>query len=227
MRFAPLALGLVLAIFVSACDTWPTELGPLADSITQQAGGDATAWRVGGDVVVIDVANSPAYRSAVPELEALATEFAGQAVGASDTPLESIVVTFHEGDVSDDPGKQHEFIFLVLDDRPVLQPPLDPDATGPLTAGEIRAAMARIDEAYESLGEPLSEEHRECVLAEMERRARDAGDPETLDPETVELLATKSWYGLDAFGKRLVLAQAITTKALFACAGSLDSGEKP
>ena len=89
MRILSFTMALLFTLLLSACDLWPTDLGALADSITQRVGGETTAWRVGGDVVVIDVANSPAYRSTVPELEALATEFAGQAVGASDTPLES------------------------------------------------------------------------------------------------------------------------------------------
>jgi hypothetical protein len=36
----------------------------------------------------------------------------------------------------------------------------------------------------------------------------------------VELLPAGAWDDLDAFAKRLFLAQAITTKALFACASA-------
>lgn len=66
----------------------------------------------------------------------------------------------------------------------------------------------------------MTEEQRVCVLGEIEKRAHVAGDPETLDPASVEFLSavsTDTWNALDAFGKRIILAQAITTKALFFC----------
>ena len=113
-----------------------------------------------------------------------------------------------------------EFIFLVVENRPVLQPYLDLDATGPLTAGEIEAAIDRLDVSYDQLGKSLTGEYRKCVLAEAEKRAHNAGDPETLDPGSVEFLTADSWYALDAFSKRIILAQAIMSKALFICAGT-------
>ena len=85
------------------------------------------------------------------------------------------------------------------------------DATGPLTLDEIEANFLRL------MDEPLSEEKRECVYGELEDRARAAGDPETLDPATVELLPAGEWDRLDPYGKRLILTQAITTKAFFTC----------
>ena len=160
--------------------------------------------------MVIDVASSPSYGKAQPELEALATDIAEQTTEYSAAPLESIVITFHEGAVSDDPDKMREFIFLVMENRPVLQPYLDFDAAGPLTPDEIQAAVDRF-------GESLAEEQRKCILGEVERRAHRAGDPETLDPANVEYLTAGTWDALDAFGKRLILAQAITTSALFNC----------
>lgn len=211
-------MALLITLLVSACDLWPRELKPLAKSIASQAEGEATAWLLGGDMVAIDVANSPGYRMSRTELEALAAGIAEQAIAYSDAPLESILVTFHEGAASGDPEKSREFVFLVTENRPVLQPTFDFDASGPLTADEIQAAIDRIEESYEDLGKPLAPEHRECLVAEMEQRARHAGDPETLDPADVEFLGEKSWHGLDAFGKRLFLAQAITSKALFVCA---------
>ncbi len=85
------------------------------------------------------------------------------------------------------------------------------DATGPLTLAEVEAnLLSRMDLE-------LSEERRACVIREIEQRARLAGDPETLDPRTVELLPETGWKGAGAFGRRLVLAQAISTKALFVC----------
>jgi len=108
-----------------------------------------------------------------------------------------------------------EFIFLVMEKRPVLQPYLDLDATGPLTADEIEVAIDRLDEAYDQLGESLTGEYRKCVLAEAEKRAHDAGDP-----GSVEFLPAEPWNKLDAFSKRIFLTQAITSKALFICAGT-------
>jgi len=210
----------MVAISVSACDLWPKELGSLAESITQQVSGDTTAWLLGGDVVVINVAGSPSYRILQSELEALATGIAEQAIEYSTAPLESIAITFYEGEVSENSEKMREFIFLVMEKRPVLQPYLDLDAMGPLTADEIEVAIYRLDEAYDQLGKSLTGEYRKCVLAEAEKRAHDAGDPETLDPGSVEFLAAEPWYVLDGFSKRIFLAQAIMSKALFICTGT-------
>jgi hypothetical protein len=49
----------------------------------------------------------------------------------------------------------------------------------------------------------------------VEKRAHVAGDPETPDPESVDLLSAETWNDLDVFGKRIILTQAVTTKALF------------
>lgn len=89
---------------------------------------------------------------------------------------------------------------------------------GPLTEEEIQAAVDRMDQSYDRLGKSLTEEHRGCVLAELERGAGDAGDPETLDPASVEFLTPETWCLLDASAKRIFLAQAITSKAFFFCA---------
>lgn len=85
------------------------------------------------------------------------------------------------------------------------------DATGPLTLAEVRANF------IDRMDERLSEKERECVYREVQERARSAGDPEVLDPATVDLLPAESWARLDAPGKRIILAQAITTKAFFVC----------
>lgn len=85
------------------------------------------------------------------------------------------------------------------------------DATGPLTLAEIQANFFRL------MDEPLDDRRRECVFREVEDRARAAGDPETLDPATVELLPADRWDRLDPSGKRLILTQAIVTKAFFVC----------
>jgi len=220
MRFLSLWMGFMVAVSVSACNFWPKELDSLAESITQQVSGDTTAWLLGSDVIVINVAGSPSYRLLQSELEALATGIAEQALEYSTVTIESVAITFHKGEVSENSDEMREFIFLVIEKRPVLQPYLDLDATGPLTAHEIEVASDRLDDTYDRLGKPLTGEHRECVLAEAKKRAHDAGDPETLDPESVEFLATEPWNMLDAFSKRILLTQAIISKALFICAGT-------
>jgi hypothetical protein len=204
-------MALLAAIAVSACDLWPRDLKGFAQSISQQVSGETTAWLVAGDVMVINVAGSPFYRKAQSDLEALATEIAEQAIEFSTAPLESVAITFYEGEVSGDPENMREFIFLVVESRPVLQPYLDVDATGPLTLAEVQSLF------IDRLGESLATEEMECVNNEVERLARDAGDPEALDPSRVEFLSAESWSELDAFGKRMILAQAITTNALFTC----------
>jgi len=217
MRFLPVTIVLIVAIMVGACDLWPKDLKPLAASISQQVSGETTAWLVGGDVVVINVASSPLYREGQATMEATATDIAEQAIAYIAAPVESIAITFHEGEVSEAPEKTSEFIFLVMENRPVLQPYLDTDATGSLTPDEIQASIER-------LGESLPVKQKECVLGEMAKRADDAGDPETLDPTSVEFLPADNWNELDSFGKRIILTQAITTKAFFVCA-SMGKGE--
>jgi len=220
MRIPAFTFVVLAAILLGACDFWPKDLESLAESISRQVSGEATALRVAGDIVLIDVAGSPRYTAAPEELETLATEIAAQAIAAQDAPLESIVVTFHEGEGSADPEKMREFIFLVIEDRPVLQPYPDVEATGPLTPEEVQAAIGR-------LGDSLGEQQMACVRSEIEQRARLAGDPETLDPATFEFLTAETWGALDAFGKRLMLAVEITTTALFDCAGSAQDETAP
>ncbi len=206
------------AILTSACDILPNQLKPFEESLEQQVSGDATVWLLGGDVLVIDVVGSPSYWMQETELGGLATEIAEQAMEYAEKPLESIAITFYEGRVTDDPDKEREFIFLIMKHRPVLQPYLPRNATGPLADEEIQAAIVRMDQSYEQLEKSLTDEHRECVLKTLERRATDAGDPETLDPATVEFLTSETWYLLDASAKRIFLAQALMSEALFSCA---------
>ena len=90
------------------------------------------------------------------------------------------------------------------------------DARGPLTLEEVRANLLnQTDETFQ-------ESRRECIYREIEERAQAAGDPETLDPATIELVPSEHWGSVGAFGRRLVLAQAILTKALFVCAQQND-----
>ena len=84
-------------------------------------------------------------------------------------------------------------------------------ATGPLTLEEVEANfLSRMDT-------DMTEAERECLNREVAERARAAGDPETLDPATVELLPAEHWDELDADGRRLILSQVIVTAAAFAC----------
>ncbi len=219
-RVASLALAALLTCLLTACDLWPRDLDALAESISQQLGGQATAWLVGGDIVVISVEGSPVFERAEDELEAVATGLAEQALAASPTAIEAVTVTFYRNDVTDPEAATREFIFLVLDGRPVLEPGFDDEATGPLTDAEIQASVDGFDEVYDGPDDTWTPERRACVLAEAQRRARAAGDPETLDPSTVVALDTvpmETWNALEPFGRRLFLAQAVTTEALFAC----------
>lgn len=85
------------------------------------------------------------------------------------------------------------------------------DATGPLTLEEVEANfLSRVDL-------DLSEQRRECVYREVEARARAAGDPETLDPATVEMLPAEQWGELHPHGRRLVLAAVISNRAISEC----------
>ena len=138
----------------------------------------------------------------------------------AERPLESIVITFYEDRETDSSDKEREFIFLIMKNRPVLQPHLPRNATGPLTKEEIQVAIVRMDQSYDQVEKSLTDEHRECVLATLEKRAAEAGDPEDLDPATVEFVTSDTWYLFDAAGRRILLAQALVSEALFSCADS-------
>jgi hypothetical protein len=90
------------------------------------------------------------------------------------------------------------------------------DTKGPLTLEEVKTNL------MDQMDKPFQEIRRECIYTEIEERAQAAGDPETLDPATIELLPSEHWESVGAFGRRLVLAQAILTKALFVCAQQND-----
>ncbi len=90
------------------------------------------------------------------------------------------------------------------------------DAKGPLTLEEVQTNL------MDQMDEPFQEIRRECIFKEIKERAQAAGDPENLDPATIELLPSEHWDGVGAFGRRILLAQAILTKALFVCAQQND-----
>ena len=88
---------------------------------------------------------------------------------------------------------------------------VDPEARGPLTLNELNVSFDN------EVGRQLSDSEKECVLREVAERAFSAGDPEALDPATVEFIPVDQWDGLDAHGKRIILAQVILTKSFFEC----------
>ncbi|MEJ2523070.1 MAG: hypothetical protein P8080_09350 [Gammaproteobacteria bacterium] len=216
--FAPISRPTVVlfSLLLSACDYWPEKPGTLAGSLTEQLSADVTVWRVGGDVVLVDVANSSLYGSDAARLKIVATDIAERVVAAVERPVATVAVTFHESEVSEDVSRMREFAFLVKKGQPILQPRVSFDATGPLTLDEIQANFLSLAEA------PPAEERKDCILGEIEARARAAGDPETLDPKMIEFLPAKSWRLLDKAGRRIVLMQAITTKASLVCGSQGD-----
>ena len=62
----------------------------------------------------------------------------------------------------------------------------------------------------------ISEEEDNCIKAEAKRRAEIAGDPETLDAESLSL-PEENWVPLDKSDKRLILAQLVVTEASVFC----------
>jgi type IV pilus biogenesis protein CpaD/CtpE len=88
---------------------------------------------------------------------------------------------------------------------------VDPDAQGPLTLEELQVSFDN------EVGRQLSSREKECVLREVAERAFSAGDPEALDPATVEFIPIDQWGDLDAHGRRIILAQVILTKSFFEC----------
>ncbi len=214
-------VSVLLALLLGACDFWPRDLEAFAEAIGRELSGEATAWLLGGDVVMISVAGSPVFGHTEAELEAVAEDLAGRAIESVTEPLEAVIVMFHENDMADEGDALREFVFLVLDGRPVLQVDMD-DVTGPLTDAELQAAIDRFDEAYEGPDEGWTPQRRDCVLANANRRAQAAGDPESLDPVNVpslEGVSAGTWRALDDFGRRLFLVQAVTTQAVFSCVG--------
>lgn len=100
---------------------------------------------------------------------------------------------------------------ILFGDGTIGDPPYIFGRTGPLTLEEVRVNLV------DRMDTELSEARRECVYREIQASAAAAGDPESLDPATVEAMPTKSWSSLDADGKRLILSQVLTTNAFRAC----------
>ncbi len=84
------------------------------------------------------------------------------------------------------------------------------DARGPLTAAEIDAFGAKL---AASVGADVAA----CIKKEAVIRAAQAGDPQTLNPLTVDMLPAKDWSGLDTHAKRVILTQVMFNQATAIC----------
>ncbi len=93
----------------------------------------------------------------------------------------------------------------------LIQPSPFEVSSGPLSSEEIQAFVSQMNES-------LGDEVAKCFLKEVTDRASKIGDPETLDPTTVELLPVEQWRALDdKHGKRLILTQVIFNQAIPLC----------
>ncbi|MEZ5556510.1 hypothetical protein [Haliea sp.] len=85
------------------------------------------------------------------------------------------------------------------------------EADGKLTVAELDYFLGGMKEAAN-----LSEEMDSCIKAQAERRAEIAGDPQTIDPESLSL-PEESWVPLGKSDKRIILAQLVVTEASVFC----------
>ena len=91
-------------------------------------------------------------------------------------------------------------------------------SNGPLTSAEIEYFTSELKESPD-------DEAEKCIVEEAKLRASKVGDPETLDPATVEILPVNRWRHLDKHGKRLILTQVILNQAILHCSfGKFRSG---
>lgn len=86
------------------------------------------------------------------------------------------------------------------------------DADGSITDDEILYFLSGMKEALS-----LTEEQEQCFFREVKERAEKLGDPDTLEPTSVDLLPVNEWQGLDKAGKRLILTQVIVSQANQPC----------
>ncbi len=75
---------------------------------------------LGGDVVVIEIENSPLFDSEQEVLQGIVSGFASEAIKAAGVPLESLIMTIYRNEMTDNPENYRQFIFLVEEDQPVL-----------------------------------------------------------------------------------------------------------
>jgi hypothetical protein len=96
----------------------------------------------------------------------------------------------------------------------LIQPSLFDSNNGPLTKEEIQEFASNMTS---NMRESIGDEVAECLLKEAIARSAKLGDPETLDPISVELLPVNQWEALDKFGKRLILTQVLFNQAIPLC----------
>ena len=90
------------------------------------------------------------------------------------------------------------------------------NADGTLTSAELDHFLVGMKEATN-----ISEKVFDCIKTQAERRAELAGDPETLDPESLSL-PEENWVPLDKSDKRLILGQLVVTEASVFCTTGRD-----
>ncbi len=114
-RLQPFLVLMVILVILGlgACGWFPEKLHALEKSLVDQGLGDAEAWRVGKDVVVVDLAHSPVFRFSPTDINATGLDIAVQALEHVDRPVSSLSITFHEAESTDDPGTMHQLIYVV------------------------------------------------------------------------------------------------------------------
>lgn len=100
-------------------------------------------------------------------------------------------------------------LFIGACDQLFTAPPFDAD--GKITTAELDYFLAGMKEATN-----ISERVDSCIKTEAERRAEIAGDPQTIDPESLSLPA-ENWVPLDKSDKRLILAQLVVSQSSVFC----------
>ncbi|MCR9185041.1 MAG: hypothetical protein NXH81_06575 [Halieaceae bacterium] len=100
-------------------------------------------------------------------------------------------------------------LFISACDQLFTDPPFDADDE--LTSAELEYFLAGMKEATN-----ISEKVENCIKTQAERRAKIAGDPETLNPQSLSL-PEENWVPLDKSEKRLILAQRVVTEASVFC----------
>ena len=92
---------------------------------------------------------------------------------------------------------------------------VDRDATGPLTLAELQINIPK------EISDELTEDRRSCFFDSVKRRALEAGDPASLDPDDFPYwngeLSRADWSRQSNRMKRVLLAQAIISWAMIDC----------
>ena len=92
---------------------------------------------------------------------------------------------------------------------------VDRNATGPLTLAELQINIPK------EISDELTEDRRSCFFDSVKRRALEAGDPASLDPDDFPYwngeLSEADWSRQSNPMKRVLLAQAIISWAMIDC----------